>query len=115
MASFNKYFSILLKHLAPVGLFVVLPLLAALWLGHNIIIQERDKHVLELSTRIENNLKEERRALRGISIEQYASSKNLPFMMEAQRSFAGAAKLYTERVEKARRICYNFPMKERRN
>ncbi len=58
MASFNKYFSLLLKHLAPVGLFVVLPLLAALWLGHNIIIQERDKHVLELSTRIENNLKD---------------------------------------------------------
>ena len=58
MSSVYKYISIILKHSAPVGLFVILPLLAAFSLGHNIITQERNKHVSQLSTKIENSLKD---------------------------------------------------------
>ena len=58
MQSLKKIFSLLLKHLAPVGLFVILPLLTALYLGQNIIILEKNKQVSELSTQIENSLKD---------------------------------------------------------
>ena len=54
----NRYFSEFLKHAAPLCLFVVLPLLVILFLGHNIIIIERNRHIEELSTRIENSLKD---------------------------------------------------------
>lgn len=58
MQSLKKYFAIFLKHSAPVGLFVLLPLLAALYLGHNIITLEQEKHISELSTKNENTLKD---------------------------------------------------------
>ena len=55
---FKKYFSEFLKHAAPLGLFVLLPLLVILYLGHNIITIEKNKHISELSTKIENTLKD---------------------------------------------------------
>ena len=55
---FNKYFSVFLKHAAPLGLFVLLPLLVILYLGHNIITIEKNKHIAGLSTKIENTLKD---------------------------------------------------------
>ena len=55
---FKKYFSEFLKHAAPLGLFVLLPLLVVLYLGHNIITIEKNKHISELSTKIENTLKD---------------------------------------------------------
>ena len=54
----KKYFSIFLKHMAPLGLFVFIPLLVILYLGHNIITFERDKHLNELSTKIDYILKD---------------------------------------------------------
>ncbi len=54
--SFNKYFSIFLKYAAPLGLFVLLPLLATLYLGHNIIISEKSRHIADLSAKIENGI-----------------------------------------------------------
>ena len=54
----NTYFSKFLKHSAPLGLFVLLPLLVILFLGHNIITIEEEKHISELSTIIENRLKD---------------------------------------------------------
>ena len=56
--SIKKYISIFLKYSAPVGLFIILPLMVALYLGHNIITLEKNKHISELSTRIENSLKD---------------------------------------------------------
>lgn len=53
---FKKYISIVIKHTAPVGLFILLPLLVALYLGYNLINIERTKHILELSTKLENSL-----------------------------------------------------------
>ncbi len=53
---FNKYFSIFLKYAAPLGLFVLLPLLATLYLGHNIITSERSRHIADLSSKIENGI-----------------------------------------------------------
>ncbi len=58
MSQVNIFFSKLLKHLAPLGLFVLLPLLVILFLGHNIITMEKDKHISDLSTKIENTLKD---------------------------------------------------------
>ena len=54
----NKYFSAFLKHAAPLGLFVLLPLLVVIYLGHNIISLEKNKHIDELATNIENSLKD---------------------------------------------------------
>ena len=54
----KKYFSIFLKHAAPLGLFVLIPLMVILYLGHNIITSERDKHFYELSTKIDYTLKD---------------------------------------------------------
>ena len=54
--SFKNSFSIFLKYAAPLGLFVLLPLLAALYLGHNVITSERSRHIQELSTKIENGI-----------------------------------------------------------
>ncbi len=54
--SFKNYISSFFKYAAPLGLFVLLPLLAALYLGHNVIISERSRHILELSTKIENGI-----------------------------------------------------------
>lgn len=54
----KKYFSIFFKHAAPLGLFVLLPLLVILYLGHNIITIEKNKHISELSIKIENTLKD---------------------------------------------------------
>ncbi len=56
--SFKNYISIFLKYAAPLGLFVMLPLLATLYLGHNIITSERNRHISELSTKIENTFKD---------------------------------------------------------
>ena len=53
---FKNSISIFLKYAAPLGLFVLLPLLAALYLGHNVITSERSRHILELSTKIENGI-----------------------------------------------------------
>ena len=58
MDMLKKYFPILIKHVAPVGLFILLPLLVSLYLGHNIIIQEKEKHISKVSTKIENYLKD---------------------------------------------------------
>ena len=58
LLSLKKYFSIFLKYSAPVGLFIVMPLLVALYLGHNIITLEKNKHISELSTRVDNSLKD---------------------------------------------------------
>ena len=58
MLSFKKYFSIFLKYAAPIGLFILLPLIVALNVGHNIITLEKEKHISELSTEIENSLKD---------------------------------------------------------
>lgn len=54
----KKYFSIFLKHAAPLGLFVLIPLMVILYLGHNIITSEKDKHFYELSTKIDYTLKD---------------------------------------------------------
>ncbi len=54
----KKYFLLFIKHSAPVGLFILLPLLVTLYLGHNIIIQEKEKHISSLSTKVENSLKD---------------------------------------------------------
>ena len=56
--SLKYYFSIFLKYAAPLGLFVLLPLLATLYLGHNIISSERSRHISDLSTKIDNGLKD---------------------------------------------------------
>lgn len=56
MYSLKGWFSFFLKHGAPVGLFVLIPLLTALYLGHNIITLEQNKHISELSAKIEDNL-----------------------------------------------------------
>ncbi len=58
LLSLKKYLSIFLKHFAPMGLFVFIPLLAALYLGHNIISIEQNKHFSVLSSKIEDNLKD---------------------------------------------------------
>ena len=52
----KDFFSAFLKHAAPLGLFVLLPLLVVLNLGHNIITFESDKHISDISTRIDNSL-----------------------------------------------------------
>ena len=54
----DKYISAFLKHAAPLGLFVLLPLLVVVYLGHNIIIFESEKHILDISTKLENSLKD---------------------------------------------------------
>ena len=54
----KNYFSVFLKYAAPLGLFVLLPLIATLYLGHNIFCLERNRHVSDLSTKIENGLKD---------------------------------------------------------
>lgn len=58
MQYLKKYLSLLLKYAAPLGLFVLLPLLIALYLGHNIIESEKKQHLLKVSTQIENSLKD---------------------------------------------------------
>lgn len=52
----KDFFSAFLRHAAPLGLFVLLPLLVILNLGHNIITFESDKHISDISTRIDNSL-----------------------------------------------------------
>ena len=54
----KKFLSIFLKYGAPIGLFIVLPLLVALFGAHNIITSEGNKHIGELSAKIENSLKD---------------------------------------------------------
>ncbi len=54
----KKYLSIFLKYGAPIGLFIILPLLVALFGAHNIITSEKNKHIGELSVKIENSLKD---------------------------------------------------------
>ena len=54
--SLKKYFYLFLKYAAPIGLFLLLPMLVVLYLGHNIINQEKSKHLSELSSLLENNL-----------------------------------------------------------
>ena len=54
----KKYFSIFIIHAAPLGLFVLFPLMVVLYLGHNVIKIEYDKHIAELSTNLENSLKD---------------------------------------------------------
>ena len=56
MMLLKRWFSLFIRHGAPIGLFMLLPLLVALYLGYNVISSERDKHVSELSENIENSL-----------------------------------------------------------
>ena len=54
----KKFFSIILKHSAPVCLFIVLPMLVSLYLENNIINTEKENHFANLSTQIDNLLKD---------------------------------------------------------
>lgn len=56
MQSFKRVISLFIKHGAPLGLFVFLPLLVAMSLGLNLINFERDRHISELSSKLENSL-----------------------------------------------------------
>lgn len=56
MVLIKRWFSLFVKHGAPIGLFFILPMLVALYLGHNVISTERDKHIAILSEKLENNL-----------------------------------------------------------
>lgn len=56
MESFKKWSALFIKHGAPIGLFILLPLLVALYLGHNIITLERNKHISQLSAQLESRL-----------------------------------------------------------
>lgn len=56
MALVKRWLSLLIKHGAPVGLFFILPMLVALYLGHNVFTTERDKHISLLTEKLENNL-----------------------------------------------------------
>ena len=58
MSYFDRLFSVFLKHTAYIGLLVFVPLIAFYFWGHNIIEQERNKHILTLSKIIENKLKD---------------------------------------------------------
>ena len=58
MSYFDRLFSVFLKHTAYIGLLVFVPLIAFYFWGHNIIEQERNKHILTLSEIIENKLKD---------------------------------------------------------
>ncbi|HAE38017.1 MAG TPA: hypothetical protein DCG57_05175, partial [Candidatus Riflebacteria bacterium] len=46
----------LLKHSAPLGLFVVLPLIIAGFLGHQTLANERVKHIESVSSELEKNV-----------------------------------------------------------
>ncbi len=58
MESIKKWTALIIKHGAPIGLFILLPLLVALYLGHNIITLERNKHISQLSSQLESRFAE---------------------------------------------------------
>lgn len=52
----SRWLSVFLKHAAPVGLFIFLPLLVAAYLGYHTITLEREKHVDLLTRNLETSL-----------------------------------------------------------
>ena len=56
MESLKRFFSLFIKHGAPLGLFILLPLLVALFLGYSLINLEAEKHISLLAGKIENGL-----------------------------------------------------------
>ena len=56
--SVKKFLSLIIKHTSILCLFAVLPLVATLFLGHEIINIEQNKNIIELSTKLDNTLKD---------------------------------------------------------
>ena len=52
----KRWFSLILRHGAPLGLFILVPMLVALFLGHNIITLEQNQHINGIQTNLENSL-----------------------------------------------------------